>query len=49
MNIPADKFFITGHSFYQPIVPNEGNSGRAVNRRVEIVILKERPYAVNEG
>lgn len=49
MNIPADKFFITGHAFYQPIKPNEGDSGQAANRRVEVIIIKERPYAVYEG
>ena len=46
MCIPAEKFFVSGHAFYQPIKANHGPESRAANRRVEIIMTKERPYAV---
>ena len=48
MNIPEEKFYVTGHSFYQPVKPNTDDMNRAANRRVEIIITKERPYGVSE-
>jgi outer membrane protein OmpA-like peptidoglycan-associated protein len=48
MNIPEEKFYVTGHAFYQPVKPNTDEINRAVNRRVEIIITKERPYGVNQ-
>jgi len=42
--IPAERFYVTGHAYYQPISPNHTAKGRAANRRVEIIITKERPY-----
>jgi chemotaxis protein MotB len=44
MNIPARKFYLSGHSYYQPIMPNTTDRNRAANRRVEIIITRERPY-----
>lgn len=49
MNIPAEKLFISGHASYQPIKHNDGALDRAANRRVEIIITKERPYAVMQA
>jgi chemotaxis protein MotB len=49
MHIPAEKFYISGHASYQPLKPNDGGKDRAVNRRVEIIVTKERPYTVNGG
>jgi flagellar motor protein MotB len=40
MNIPEEKFYITGHAFYQPVKPNTDDQSRAANRRVEITITK---------
>lgn len=48
-HIPAEKFFISGHAFYQPIKANHGAKNRAANRRVEIIMTKERPYAVPDS
>jgi chemotaxis protein MotB len=48
MNIPEEKFYVTGHAFYQPVKPNTDDMNRAANRRVEIIITKERPYGVNQ-
>jgi chemotaxis protein MotB len=49
MHIPAKKFYITGHASYQPLKPNHRAADRAANRRVEIIITKERPYTVDQG
>jgi chemotaxis protein MotB len=49
MQIPAEKLYITGHASYQPLKPNVGEEGRAANRRVEIIVTKERPYYMDEG
>jgi len=48
MNIPEEKFYVTGHAFYQPVKPNTDDINRAANRRVEIIITKERPYGVTQ-
>ncbi|MBA4250793.1 MAG: chemotaxis protein MotB [Chlorobiaceae bacterium] len=36
-----DKVSIVGYGEYQPIAPNADEGGRAINRRVDIVILNE--------
>jgi chemotaxis protein MotB len=38
MGLEADKMSIEGNSHYNPIAPNDTESGRAQNRRVEITI-----------
>jgi len=43
MEIPADRFYVSGHAYYQPVKPNNTASNRAANRRVEIIMTKERP------
>ena len=42
--IPGKRFYISGHAYHQPIFPEDSPQGRAANRRVEIIITKERPY-----
>ena len=49
MHIPAEKFYISGHASYQPLKKNYGGEDRAVNRRVEIIVTKEKPYTVDGG
>jgi len=44
MEIPPEKFYLSGHSHFQPVAPNTSEENRAANRRVEIIITKERPY-----
>ncbi|MEA2083453.1 MAG: flagellar motor protein MotB [Thermodesulfobacteriota bacterium] len=39
------QFFVTGHAFYQPVAPNDTEKNRKRNRRVEIVITREKPTA----
>lgn len=45
MKMPAKRFYITGHSSYRPVKPNDSRKNRSINRRVEIVITKEMPSA----
>jgi chemotaxis protein MotB len=49
MNIPEERFYISGYASYQPVKPNNDAINRAANRRVEIIITKERPNGVNQG
>ncbi|MGV3525319.1 MAG: flagellar motor protein MotB [Candidatus Sericytochromatia bacterium] len=37
--LPPDRFSVAGYGEYRPIAPNGSESGRARNRRVDIVIL----------
>ena len=49
MDIPGNKFYLSGHSYFQPVRPNTTAQNRAANRRVEIIITKERPYGMPMG
>lgn len=40
--IEASRLSIVGYGEYRPLVPNEDNLTRAMNRRVDIVILKQK-------
>ena len=42
-NLPEERFFISGHSYHQPLNSNITGKTRAKNRRVEIIITKNRP------
>jgi len=42
-NIPARRFIIEGHADTTPLAENSSGENRALNRRVEIVILKNTP------
>mgnify|MGYP000440651620 CR=1 FL=1 len=42
--IPPDQVYVTGHAEYQPVRDNTDPESRAANRRVEIIMTKERPY-----
>jgi chemotaxis protein MotB len=46
MQVPENKFFLSGHSYFQPLRPHTSEENRAVNRRVEIILTKERPYGI---
>lgn len=40
--IPPERLSIIGYGEYRPLVPNDNNINRAMNRRVDIVILKQK-------
>jgi chemotaxis protein MotB len=42
--IGADRFFISAHAWHQPVRPNTSTFNRRMNRRVEIILMKERPF-----
>ena len=48
MEISPDHIFVSGHASYQPVRPNDTHDGRKANRRVEIIISKERPKGMVE-
>ncbi len=37
---PADRISVSGYAEYRPIAANDSPRNRAVNRRIEIIILK---------
>ena len=41
--IPGKRFYVTGHSYYRPLAPNNSVRNREMNRRVEVIITKEMP------
>ncbi|MEN6392084.1 MAG: flagellar motor protein MotB [Syntrophomonas sp.] len=41
-SIPSDRLSVVGYGQYRPLVPNEDALSRAMNRRVDIVILKQK-------
>lgn len=49
MRIPPERFYISGHSYFQPIKPNNSIQNRAENRRVEIILTKKKPNPTKSG
>jgi chemotaxis protein MotB len=49
LSIPGNKFYLSGHSYFQPVRPHSTPENRAANRRVEIIITKERPFGIPMG
>lgn len=43
LKIPGSRFFVVGYGEYRPVAPNNSERNRAMNRRVDIVILKAAP------
>ena len=43
--VPKDRFFVSGHASLLPLMPNSTAANRSLNRRVEIILMKDRPYA----
>jgi chemotaxis protein MotB len=42
--LPSSRLFVTGYGAQQPVRPNDSTEDRAANRRVEIIITKEKPH-----
>lgn len=47
--LPARRFYITGHASFLPLKPNTTPENRAANRRVEIVLTRQKPQGVIAG
>ncbi len=45
-NIAENRFYVSGHGSTQPIAANDTSEHRAANRRVEIILTKEKPTAI---
>jgi chemotaxis protein MotB len=43
LGIDGGRFFVSGHAYHQPLQPNTTAKNRAANRRVEIILTKDRP------
>ncbi len=43
VGIEGNRFYVTGHSYYRPLVANTSIRNREMNRRVEVIITKEMP------
>lgn len=41
--VPENRFFVSGYSRHRPVLPNNNRYNRAINRRVEIILIKEKP------
>ncbi len=43
--VDEKRIFVSAHSFHQSVTPNDTSYNRALNRRVEIILIKQKPYA----
>jgi chemotaxis protein MotB len=46
IGISPDQIFVSGHAEYEPVKANDTPKGRQANRRVEIIITKEKPMGI---
>ncbi|MCF8067111.1 MAG: flagellar motor protein MotB [Desulfobacterales bacterium] len=44
-HLSPKRFYISGYSYYEPLKPNDSKDNRAVNRRVELILTKDKPAA----
>ncbi|MCP4673463.1 MAG: OmpA family protein [Desulfobacula sp.] len=42
--VDEKRIFVSAHSFHQSVMPNDTSNNRALNRRVEIILTKQKPY-----
>lgn len=46
--VPENRFFVSGYSWHRPVSPNNNRFNRAINRRVEIILIKESPSMISD-
>jgi chemotaxis protein MotB len=47
MNLSPSRFYVSGYAYLQPVAPNDDPANRSANRRVELVLTRDRPAAGN--
>ncbi len=47
--VPAERLLSEGFAFQRPVVSNNNEEGRALNRRVDIIILDEKVENITAG
>ena len=47
--VPADRLSAVGYSFNRPMASNATDAGKAMNRRVELIILDEKVANITQG
>lgn len=45
-NLAESRFYVSGHGSTQPVAANDTPEHRAANRRVEIILTREKPSAI---
>jgi chemotaxis protein MotB len=45
VGMPAERFQVAGYAEFRPVVPNDTRENRAMNRRVEIILMAPQPGA----
>ncbi|MBU1196542.1 MAG: OmpA family protein [Proteobacteria bacterium] len=45
--VDENRVFVSAHASHQAVAPNDTGRNRALNRRVEIILLKQMPYEVS--
>lgn len=48
MGLSPNQIYVSGHAEYQSVKSNHTPSGRLANRRVEIIITREKPLGIRE-
>lgn len=48
-DVDARRIFVSAHAYHQGILPNSTSGNRALNRRVEIILMKQKPHAAAEN
>ena len=47
--VDEKRIFVSAHAFHQSVRSNDTSYNRALNRRVEIVLIKQKPYVQPEN
>ena len=47
MGLASERFYISGHASFQPVEAGGGSASQARNRRVEIILTRERPQGMH--
>lgn len=48
-NVDPKRIFVSAHAYHQPVSSNETSVDRALNRRVEIILVKQKPFGQTQN